>query len=239
LLLGVEAGQEGSDGELELVVGGAPGQQRSQLDVWGELAGDKAAKKAHMRRTNSSLACGVVPARETSRATNPRCRSAAHRRCRPRPGRRTLPAAGCRRSHRRGAACEGQAGLLEGPAPALRSPVRLIRRQSSTHTRGLVPPGSSWPEFLCAGPGSRPWSPAADGAMSAAWLARQAELARRQPGSRARLRAPADLRQLPDAGRGGIQAAGQATPSSRRGNTRRSSTVTAASRGVVEMRASS
>jgi hypothetical protein len=62
LLLGVEAGQERSDAELELVVGGAPGQQRSQLDVVGELAGGRAAKKAHMRRTNSSLVCGVVPA---------------------------------------------------------------------------------------------------------------------------------------------------------------------------------
>src|SRR5215216_5160075 len=37
-LLGVEAGQEGADAELELVVGGDAGQQRGQLDVVGELA---------------------------------------------------------------------------------------------------------------------------------------------------------------------------------------------------------
>jgi hypothetical protein len=70
--LGVEAGEEGVDAELELVVGGDAGQERGELDVVGELAGGRAAKKAHMRRTNSSLVWGSVPARGTSRATNPR-----------------------------------------------------------------------------------------------------------------------------------------------------------------------
>jgi hypothetical protein len=70
--LGLEAGQEGADAELELVVGGDPGQLRGQLDGMGELPGGRAAKKAHMRRTNSSLVCGLVPARGISRATNPR-----------------------------------------------------------------------------------------------------------------------------------------------------------------------
>src|ERR671912_1622657 len=37
-LLGVEAGQEGSDAELELVVGGDPGQLRGQFDGVEELA---------------------------------------------------------------------------------------------------------------------------------------------------------------------------------------------------------
>jgi NADPH:quinone reductase-like Zn-dependent oxidoreductase len=36
--VGVEAGQEGADAELELVVGGDPGQQRGELDGVGELA---------------------------------------------------------------------------------------------------------------------------------------------------------------------------------------------------------
>jgi hypothetical protein len=39
--------------------------------VWGNSPGGRAAKKAHMRRTNSSLVCGVVPARETSSANEP------------------------------------------------------------------------------------------------------------------------------------------------------------------------
>jgi hypothetical protein len=71
-LLGLEAGEEGADAELELVVGGDQGQQRGQLDGVGELTGGRAAKKAHMRRANSSLVCGVVPARGISRATKPR-----------------------------------------------------------------------------------------------------------------------------------------------------------------------
>jgi hypothetical protein len=36
--LGLEAGQEGTDAELELVVGGDPGQRRGQLDGVGKLA---------------------------------------------------------------------------------------------------------------------------------------------------------------------------------------------------------
>jgi hypothetical protein len=36
--LGLEAGQEGTDAELELVVGGDPGQLRGQLDGVGKLA---------------------------------------------------------------------------------------------------------------------------------------------------------------------------------------------------------
>jgi hypothetical protein len=70
--VGVEAGQEGADAELELVVGGDPGQLGGQLDGVGELAGGRAAKKAHMRRTYSSLVWGSVPARGISRATKPR-----------------------------------------------------------------------------------------------------------------------------------------------------------------------
>ena len=50
-LLGLEAGQEGADAELELVVGRDAGQQRGEFDVVGELAGGKAAKNAQMRRT--------------------------------------------------------------------------------------------------------------------------------------------------------------------------------------------
>jgi len=45
LLLGVEAGQEGTDTELELVVGGAAGQQRDELDVVGELAGGQGGEE--------------------------------------------------------------------------------------------------------------------------------------------------------------------------------------------------
>ena len=71
-MLGLEAGQEDADAELELVVGGDPCQQGGELDGVGELAGGRAAKKAHMRRTNSSLVWGSVPARGISRATNPR-----------------------------------------------------------------------------------------------------------------------------------------------------------------------
>ena len=71
-MLGVEAGQEGADAELELVVGGDAGQLGGQVDGVGDFAWRRAAKKAHMRRTNSSLVAGSVPARGTSRATNPR-----------------------------------------------------------------------------------------------------------------------------------------------------------------------
>ena len=71
-MLGLEAGQEGADAELELVVGGDPGQQGASWTVWGNSPGGRAAKKAHMRRTYSSLVWGSVPARGTSRATKPR-----------------------------------------------------------------------------------------------------------------------------------------------------------------------
>jgi len=48
-LLGVEAGQEGADAELELVVGGAAGQLGGQLDGVGELAGGEGAYAASLR----------------------------------------------------------------------------------------------------------------------------------------------------------------------------------------------
>jgi hypothetical protein len=68
----LEAGDEDVDAGLELVVGGDAGQQGGQLDGVGELAGGRAAKKPWRRRTNSSLVWGLVPARGSSRATNPR-----------------------------------------------------------------------------------------------------------------------------------------------------------------------
>jgi hypothetical protein len=43
--VGVEAGEEGADAELELVVGGDPGQQRGELDVVGELARGEGGEK--------------------------------------------------------------------------------------------------------------------------------------------------------------------------------------------------
>src|SRR5688500_431255 len=43
--VGLEAGQEGVDAELELVVGGDPGQLRGQLDGVGELAGWQGGEK--------------------------------------------------------------------------------------------------------------------------------------------------------------------------------------------------
>jgi hypothetical protein len=44
-LLGVETGQEGPDAEVELVVGGDPGQQAGELDGVGELARGQGGEK--------------------------------------------------------------------------------------------------------------------------------------------------------------------------------------------------
>jgi hypothetical protein len=45
-LLGLEAGQEDADAELELVVGGDPCQQGGELDGVGELARGQGGEEA-------------------------------------------------------------------------------------------------------------------------------------------------------------------------------------------------
>jgi hypothetical protein len=71
-LLGLEAGQEDPDAELELVVGGDPCQQGGELDGVGELARGQGGEEAVEAADELVAGLGSVPARGISRATNPR-----------------------------------------------------------------------------------------------------------------------------------------------------------------------
>jgi hypothetical protein len=81
-LQGVEAGQEGPDAELELVVGGAAGQLGGQLDGVGELAGEQGGEEGpHAADVLvAGLGVGAAPGGPPGRRS-PGCRSTGAGRC--------------------------------------------------------------------------------------------------------------------------------------------------------------